>query len=301
MRPSAEITLSADETAALIGAHFPELAPIHLKPFGEGWDNVAWRVNGECVFRFPRRQMGADCMQSELTVLPHLVDRLPLEIPHPVFIGEACDEFPWPFAGYRLLSGTPADELRLNMQSREPLAAPLGRFLRTLHAIPADEVRGWQTPLDTLGRLAMPGRTDQARKYLADAETAGLIRDASQWESILLEAEEETGTEDRSLCLVHGDLHSKHILIEAGQLSGVIDWGDVHLGDPAADVAFALSFFEGTARQSFFEAYGTVSEQTLRLARMRVVNHSAACVPGSGDDAAFQFESQQALERVLTR
>ena len=41
---------------------------------------------------------------------------------------------------------------------------------------------------------------------------------------------------------------------------------------------------------------GPVSKLTLRLARLRVVNHFAESVLGSGGDPAFQFEGQQALE-----
>jgi len=42
-----------------------------------------------------------------------------------------------------------------------------------------------------------------------------------------------------SLC--HGDLKAAHILVEAGRLAGVIDWGDAVVGDPLWDIArFAL-------------------------------------------------------------
>ncbi len=42
-----------------------------------------------------------------------------------------------------------------------------------------------------------------------------------------------------SLC--HGDLKAAHILVKAGRLAGVIDWGDAVVGDPLWDIArFAL-------------------------------------------------------------
>jgi len=47
--------------------------------------------------------------------------------------------------------------------------------------------------------------------------------------------------------------------------------------------------------------HGLVSKQTLRLARLCVVYHSAAFVLDSGDGPAFQFESRQALEQVFER
>jgi aminoglycoside phosphotransferase (APT) family kinase protein len=38
-----------------------------------------------------------------------------------------------------------------------------------------------------------------------------------------------------SLC--HGDLKAAHILVDVGQLAGVIDWGDAGVGDPLWDIA----------------------------------------------------------------
>ena len=38
-----------------------------------------------------------------------------------------------------------------------------------------------------------------------------------------------------SLC--HGDLKAAHILVDAGRLAGVIDWGDAVVGDPLWDIA----------------------------------------------------------------
>src|SRR5215468_10753595 len=38
-----------------------------------------------------------------------------------------------------------------------------------------------------------------------------------------------------SLC--HGDLKAAHLLVEAGRLAGVIDWGDAVVGDPLWDIA----------------------------------------------------------------
>jgi aminoglycoside 2''-phosphotransferase len=43
--------------------------------------------------------------------------------------------------------------------------------------------------------------------------------------------------------LIHGDLAPEHILCnpEAGSITGVIDWGDACLGDPALDFAGLFS------------------------------------------------------------
>lgn len=72
--------------------------------------------------------------------------------------------------------------------------------------------------------------------------------------------------------LLHGDLHVKNMLVdEAEQISGIIDWGDLNVGHPGADLNVAYSFLPPQARQSFFHAYGEVDEETKILARMMAV------------------------------
>jgi aminoglycoside phosphotransferase (APT) family kinase protein len=42
---------------------------------------------------------------------------------------------------------------------------------------------------------------------------------------------------------IHGDLHSRNVLVDAGALSGVIDWGDMAAGDRATDLASIWMLF----------------------------------------------------------
>jgi len=39
----------------------------------EGWDNSAYLVNNEYIFRFPRIQMGVDCMKNEIALYFRLI------------------------------------------------------------------------------------------------------------------------------------------------------------------------------------------------------------------------------------
>ena len=35
--------------------------------------------------------------------------------------------------------------------------------------------------------------------------------------------------------LIHGDLGAEHVFVDAGRITGVIDWGDAAIGDPGLD------------------------------------------------------------------
>src|SRR5262249_19031975 len=76
----------------------------------------------------------------------------------------------------------------------------------------------------------------------------------------------------------HGDLYARHLLVDdAGALSGVIDWGDVHLGLPWLDLSIAFGFLPPSARAAFFETYGGVPDRALvRRARLRALGYAVA-------------------------
>lgn len=103
----------------------------------------------------------------------------------------------------------------------------------------------------------------------------------------------------QATCLVHGDLYSRHLLVdENNQLCGVIDWGDVHLGSPAIDLAIAHSFLPPSAHDIFRRAYGSLEEDTWQWARFRALYHSTAIAVYSHEvsDETLELESITALQ-----
>lgn len=269
----AEIDVDARIARAAIARQFPELRLQTIEPFGEGWDNAAFLVDGAYVFRFPRRRVAVELIRNELRLLPALAPRLPLPIPLPAFAGEPRDEFPWPFAGYARLPGKALTEVRLAAGAYAPLAVACGAFLRALHAL--DPASLPELPGDAIGRFDHARSMPKLRQRLDDLRAARLIGDPAP----LLESLERVapkGVRAERRCLVHGDLYARHVLVgEDGAASGIIDWGDAHLGDPAVDLAIALSIFSNGARAAFAQAYGGIDARTWELARYRAAYHSA--------------------------
>ena len=62
---NADIVVTPELVARRIGRQFPELLPVMVEPLGEGWDNVAYVVNGNFVFRFPRRGIAIPFLENE--------------------------------------------------------------------------------------------------------------------------------------------------------------------------------------------------------------------------------------------
>lgn len=272
-----ERVVGPDLARELIEARFPDLRPATVELLGEGFDNTAYRVNGAWVFRFPRRQVAVALIEREMRLLPAIAPRVPLPIPIPEREGRGNEAFPWPFAGYRELRGQTACRASLSAGERAAAAAPIARFLAALHAFPAEEATRLGAPGDELDRTNVPLRVERARAALDELMGQGVLEGSERrgLERALDEA--PTSVERAPNTLVHGDLYSRHILLDERRgPAGVIDWGDIHVGDRAVDLAIAPILLPPSAHDAFREAYGFIDADTWRLARFRAVYHAAS-------------------------
>jgi len=260
----------------LIETQFSNMAPVRAEPLGLGWDNTAHLVNGAWVFRFPRREVAVPLLEREVRLLPELSALLPLPIPNPEYVGRPDGRFPWPFAGYRFLSGQTACRAHLSEDQRDATVEPLAHFLATLHSSHVEREVALRARDDEIGRLDVPARSVKTRATLTELKNVGLLTaaHAQRLERVL------------DLCsgivpqaapvLLHGDLYARHILLDdLGKPAGIIDWGDIHIGNRAVDVGLAFEFFPPAARQKFRRAYGALDDTTWRLAHFRALYHAA--------------------------
>ena len=107
----------------------------------------------------------------------------------------------------------------------------------------------------------------------------------------------QTGT------LVHGDLGASNFLVNAeNQVTGVIDWGDVHLGDPAVDLAFVHTFFPPARHGILRRAYGPISDAVSRIARLRGLWQTAMMLAYAHDikNIALLSKGRRALRYLVS-
>jgi aminoglycoside phosphotransferase (APT) family kinase protein len=246
--------------------------PRTLRPLGEGWDNTVWLVDERWAFRFPRREIAIAGFNRELAALGDIAAQVPLRIPVPVWVGEPSEDFPWPFYGAEAIAGVELSDAELTFEERCALGRPLGRFLRKLHdaAVDAD------LPSDPFKRANMSTRVP--RTLTALEEIGGLWSLPKTVHEELLDARRLRVTLTDRPAVLHGDLHPRHLLIEDGALSGIIDWGDVCRGDPSIDLAVTWYALPPDGRADFFAEYGRVSEDQLVRARVLSLFMCAALV-----------------------
>jgi aminoglycoside phosphotransferase (APT) family kinase protein len=265
---------------------------------GAGWDNTAYLVNQSLIFRFPRRSAAAPLVETEIQLLPWLAARVPIRIPIPRYRGEPSSRYRWAFVGHAMIPGRLLPAARQADAARAALAAALGRFLAALHRVPHDEAATHGAGPDLLDRLNVERRLEATAERLSALVAADVIRDRRAIESVL---EQAPVTTPRADTLVHGDLHAGQIVVDdSNRMCGVIDWGDVHVGDPAVDLAAVHAMLPRQCHDAFLRAYGAVDDVSWQAARARATWHSVALLAYAVDtgDTDLMLEASQAVGRI---
>ncbi|MBL0385239.1 phosphotransferase [Tumebacillus sp. ITR2] len=257
----------------LIETQFPELAPACVQVLGEGFDNTVYQVNKEYVFRFPRREIAVQLLQAEGRLLPDLVGRFSLQIPEPLFYGKCSEEFPWPFLGYRLVHGLAPE--RVPHLRRIEAAQPLAEFLLAVHSFPLEKALACGIPTtDIMQRFDLTQRTPQLHDHLKKAADLDLLEPTTlqtlqAYADTLSQTTWQPPVYDT---LVHADPHIRNLVVNLeGTLTGIIDWGDAHIGHRALDLSIVYSYLPPEGRDLFYKIYGEVDAQTREMARFRAV------------------------------
>jgi aminoglycoside phosphotransferase (APT) family kinase protein len=290
--PAAEVEVSADLVRRLLADQHPDLARLPVEFLANGWDNELYRVGNELVARLPRRALGAQIITNEQRWLPGLAPRLPLPIPYPERTGVPGCGYPYSWSVVPYLPGVPAAQA----SSFDPAgaAAAVGGFLGALHVpAPAD------APANPFRGVPLAERADT---FAANLALIGghVDRDAvlRVWDAALA-----APRYDGPPVWLHGDLHPANILVNDGQVSGVIDFGDITAGDPASDLSVAWMLLPLDWHASFWSAYqaagGRVDDALRVRARGWALNLAIVFLAYSEDNPVLRKLGRGTLRTVL--
>lgn len=155
----------------------------------------------------------------------------------------------------RRLPGTSAEASPVPLSAMAALAG----LLAGLGGIPTNAAARIGNPYQpALDLHALHRRALAAARRLLDAGelTAAQLRRVQDAQPLL-------SAPPQQVVLVHGDLKGEHLLIDQGRVSGVLDWTDAELGDPATDVA-GLAIAVGARRAALVAAAAGHDHHTRR-------------------------------------
>lgn len=253
------------DVRGVVAAHLPGYRVDSVVRLGAGLDNVAYEVNNELIVRFSKEPDPVR-VSNEARLLAIVGDVSPVPVPQPTFTvpEQGC-------LAYFKLPGTPL----LDMPPLEraeygtSITATLGGLLAALHAVPvhrvADLVDADDQPLDDWRREAAEIYTTVARQVPAAHR--------SQIEAFLAAPPPH---DEHAPVLSHNDLGIEHVLVDplTWRVTGVIDWSDAAIVDPAYDFGLLLRDLGPTAGRAALRSYpadvAALSERALFYARCSV-------------------------------
>jgi aminoglycoside phosphotransferase (APT) family kinase protein len=223
--PPGEVQVDVELVEVLLAQQHPNLATLPVRAAECGFDNFMFRLGESFAVRMPRSSAAARLLAHEQRWLITLSDRLPLQIPVPIRVGQPAFGFPWRWSVVPWLVGATAEVAPVAASEAPRLAA----FLRALHvAAPADAPRNFERAATLMSRAAALGERMRHLERTTDAIDDRIRR---AWHEAL-EAPNATPP-----TWIHGDLHARNVLTLEGTITSVIDWGDMTSGDPAIDLA----------------------------------------------------------------
>jgi aminoglycoside phosphotransferase (APT) family kinase protein len=274
----------------LLDEQHPRWAALPLTPVARsGVDNRTFRLGDELLVRLPSAAGYAHAVAKEQRWLPVLAPHLPLPIPAPVAVGVPGQGYPWPWSVYRWLPGESADDAP--PVNPERFAVDLAAFLRALQRAPGP---GPRPGAHNWWRGGPVGHYDDETRHALEvlAGEVDVLAAAEVWEAALTSA--WAGPD----VWLHGDVAPGNLLVSAGVLSAVIDFGTSGWGDPSCDLVIAWTVFHGRSRDAFRAAVDADAAMWAR-ARGWALWKALITIDRQRDDAAAQTSSRRVLDAVL--
>lgn len=220
-------------------------------------------LDNALVFRFSSHKVTHEPLDREIRFLGSLRERADLLVPDYIYIDKL-----FRVAGYKLLPGEPLTLEKwteLTQEQIRGIAVGVAGVLDEVHRFPVDEavalglpkernlVEGFGLIRHSYSQMVQRGDLSRAEKeYCHDA--------LKQLTSFL------SSSEGGPMKVIHADIEFDHILCHGTKFGGIIDFGDVAIGDPAFDFGFFWERGE-TFVDEVLESYPQASDDLKRRSR----------------------------------
>ena len=245
-----QYSISNDTILKIVRKIFPDNTDEKIQIFDDGWDYVVIVVNNETAFRFPRKEDYAKTLPIEVNFLEQFASQSPVNVPKLIY--KKDKETGISFVAYEFIPGVQFTKSISNNFSKEELltiAQQLGSFLTTVHSFPIEKAKqlgiqqinsfdSWQKRLTKIKKEVFPHIDENKQQWIITLFKNFLKTIAK--------------VPIKSV-LTHSDIMPEHIIVdpEVHTLSGIIDFGDILIADPAYDFTFLARYGQDFLNEAY--------------------------------------------------
>lgn len=284
-----ELPISDDLVRQLIDEQLPQWVDLPLNRINSsGTVHAMYRLGSDLVVRLPRLVEYAAALERETQVLPQLAPLLPLTIPKVEAVGQPTDTYPSLWSVLTWIEGEPVDSGPTYDQERA--AQRLGEFVVSMRSVtepgppsasqraePIAHIDAWvRTSID-----AISSEFDSAMLHTAWESSLA----ATAWDGI--------GK------WIHADLMPGNLVVDAGELAAIIDFGTCGIGNPTYDLIAGWWVFDEPARQTFRQASRADDATWIRARGLALGLAAGALAYYVDSNPAFADLARTTITRVL--
>lgn len=254
----------------------------------DGWDNLVYEVDDRLVVRLskePDPEGRSDLVAREAELLRIVAPLVPVAVPEPVVVDAEAGAIVYP----RLDGTLVAEMARVDTAA---IADSLAEVIDSLWSVPVARVES-----------VVPREVDQVADWRNDMErlvptVLDAVDDPSALQRFLDELPPEEGL---AAVLCHNDLGADNLLADRrSRLSGVLDWKDAAVTDPALELAPLFRDLGAEVLDRLIIRLGLTEEDHSRavfFGRCSLVEHLAHA-RSTGDDGGLR-RAVAAFDRVF--
>lgn len=223
----------------ILKKHTPNLREEKIVWYIDGWDFILAVIDSQ-AFRFPRRKDYESKLPTEAAFIKEFISKSPIAIPE---LKLHSDTSIGNYASYLFLPGVPFTKKLAETFSTDNkmfIARQIGKFLTSLHSFPIAEARKIGiTEIDALS--AWSDRFEKIKSkvfpYLDKKEQDWTIKIFTAF----LKLVKDNPVENK---VTHSDIMPEHVIVDPQNqtLTGIIDFGDIEISDPAYDFTFLKKY-----------------------------------------------------------
>lgn len=219
--------VSIENLTAILKDEIPGLEIKDVCPIEVGEDNTVLEINGEYIFRFPKKgRRSVELFDVENGFLKSIEGKTTAEVPKVEFEGKGFQ-----YMGYRKIKGEILKSMSAELlpAEKEGVAVDTAKFLYELsNAMPADAASALDIKQTSLiEKVEIPDCRERVKTNFPEQDIQDFLLHAlDRYEQFLAEPQPPQ-------VLLHGDLKPANLIIdpETKRLAGVIDWSYISTGD----------------------------------------------------------------------